>query len=127
MLTHFQCDKCHFRKIQRRDPEKISVKDGRLFVTIRWATLDYLWSKEPGKVKGNLTTMKRLGQVGVKKLGMETWLPTMGTFPLVDELGMSLACTNLRFYLINVRHAGHFQWYSMRKAPTAWENIYGAR
>ena len=63
MLTHFQCDKCHFRNIQGRDPDVISEKDMRLLVTIRRDTLDEFLSRETGAVKGNLTIVKRLWKV----------------------------------------------------------------
>ena len=40
----------------------MSVKDGRLLVTIRRTTLDEFWSRDPGTVKGNFMTVKRLGK-----------------------------------------------------------------
>ena len=63
MLTHFQCDKCHFTNIQGRDPNTLSEKDMRLLVTTKRDTLDKFWSGETGTVKGTLTMVKRLGKV----------------------------------------------------------------
>ena len=77
-------------------------------------------------VKGNLTMVKGLGKVAGDELGLETWIPHMGPFPLVDELRIILACSTLIFSFQKGRHAGHLQWDSMRKSPMAWANIYGA-
>ena len=63
MLTHFQCDKCHFINIQGRNPDALSEKDVRLLVVIRRATLDEFGIREPGAVKGNLAMVKRLEKV----------------------------------------------------------------
>ena len=104
MLTHFQCDKCHFRNIQGREPDTLSENEMRLLATIRRATLDEFWSTEPGTVKGNLTMVNRLGKVAGDELGLYKWLPPMGTYPILDEVGMSLTCTTLMFYL---RKGGH--------------------
>ena len=72
-----------------------------------------------------MTIVNRLWEVAGDGLVLETWLPNMGPFLLVDELGMSLACTTLRFYFRKGRHAEHLKWDSMMKEPTAWANIYG--
>ena len=69
--------------------------------------------------------VKRLGKVARDELGLDTWLPPMGPLPLVNEVGMSLACTYLLFYLRKGRHDEHLQWDLMRKATTAWANIHG--
>ena len=123
LLTHFQCDKCHFRNIEGRDPDALIEKDVRLLVTIIRNTLDEFWRRDPGMVKGKLTTAKRLGKVAGGELGLETWLPPMGPFPLVDEVGMSLACTTFRFSFRKGINTEHLQWDLTRKAPTPWTNL----
>ena len=40
MLTHFQCDKCQFGKINGRYPDSLAEKDMRSMVLVRRATLD---------------------------------------------------------------------------------------
>ena len=50
----------------------MSVKDRRLLVTIRRATLDALWCREMGKVKGNLKMVKSMGKLAGDKLGLGT-------------------------------------------------------
>ena len=90
------------------------------------ATLDTFCIREPGTVEVNLTMVNRLVKVAVNELGLDTWLSHMVPFPLVDEVGIISACTIFTFSLKKGRHTGHLQWESMRKAPTAWANIYGA-
>ena len=38
---------------------------------------------------------------------------------------MVLACVTLMLSLLKGVYVGHLQWESMRKAQTAWSNIYG--
>ena len=56
---------------------------------------------------------------------LEDLFPHIGTYALNYEVGMSMACVTLRLSLINSRCVGHLQWYSIRKAPTPWANLYG--
>ena len=63
MLTHFQCDKCHFRNIQGRDPYALLENYTRLLVTIIRAALDAYRSREPVTFKVQLTMVKRLEKV----------------------------------------------------------------
>jgi len=42
----FQCDLCHFRNIQKRNPIHNKVEDMRLLRCIRRANLDAMWSRE---------------------------------------------------------------------------------
>ena len=72
MLTHFQCEKCHFRKIQRRDPDVLSEKYTRLLVMIKIVTLDEFCIRDPRTVKRNLTMVKILDKVPGNELGLET-------------------------------------------------------
>ena len=69
-------------------------------------------------VKGNLTMVKSLGRLERNALGLETWIPPMGPYTIIDKVRMSLACTTLIFSLRKEIHAEHLQWYFMRKAPT---------
>ena len=80
-------------------------------VNIRRTAFDEFCSWEPVTVKGNLTMVKMLGEVTGGELVMETWISPMGHYPLVYEVGMSLAYTTLIFSLIKVIHAKHLKWY----------------
>ena len=50
----------------------------------------------------------------------------MGTYLLKGEVGMGVACVIFILSLRKGGDIGHLKWYSMRKPPTAWANIYGA-
>ena len=50
----------------------------------------------------------------------------MGTYLLKGDMVVGVLCVTLRLSLRNGRYVGHLQWDRMRKAPTAWANIYGA-
>ena len=63
LLTHFQCDLCHFSNIQVREPNTQGEKYTRLMATIRKATLDVFVIREPGTVRGDLTMAKKLRKV----------------------------------------------------------------
>ena len=45
VLTHFQCDLCHFWNLKVIDPAKGSDKDEKLAIAIRQASLDALWRR----------------------------------------------------------------------------------
>jgi hypothetical protein len=53
LLTHFQCEKCHFRNIQGRDPIRQDRGDELLMKCIRRASLDAFWSREDSTVRGS--------------------------------------------------------------------------
>ena len=40
-------------------------------------------------------------------------------------MGRGVVCVTLRLYPIKGIYVGHLQWDSTRKAPTAWDNLYG--
>ena len=70
---------------------------------------------DPGTVKGKLTIVNRLGKVEGDELGLGTWIPPMETYPILDEVGIILACTTLISSLRKGIHSEHLQWESMRK------------
>ena len=83
LITHFQCDQCHFINIQGRDPYALSENDMILLVKIRRATLDAFWSRGPGKVKVNFNMVNSLGKVVGDELVLETWIPPLGIYPIL--------------------------------------------
>ena len=48
----FECDLCHFRNMNKRDPVWERAKDVRTFTAIRRAQLDVFWARRPGTVGG---------------------------------------------------------------------------
>ena len=56
----FQCDLCHFRNIQLRDPRIESKQDKNMLIAIRRANLDSFWGRSAGTIKNNKTNLRRL-------------------------------------------------------------------
>lgn len=122
-ITPFQCDLCHFRNVQQRNPVPVSGKDVGMFVTIRRANLDAFWGREPGTVSTNLATLRRGYTMG-SGAGMREPLPPRGPFPLRDDCGMKAAYMLLENSLRPGKYAGHLQWDSARGMTTAYANAY---
>ena len=69
--------------------------------------------------------LRNMVTVSKKELGFEGWFTPLITYPLKDDVGMGVACVNLRLSLRKGRYVGHLPWDSMGKFRTAWANIYG--
>jgi len=93
-MCQFQCDLCHFRNIQRRDPVIGNVKDSLSLRCVWRANLDAMWAREPTTVGGNLREVKKLLEKG-SLLGHapESLVVPAGPFPLRDDQLMSVAST----------------------------------
>ena len=124
LSTHFQCDLCHFRNMKGRYQAEGSEKDEKLVIAKRRTSLDILRIREPGTLRGNLTMLSNMGKMSREELGLEYWLPPLGTYPLKDEVSIVVVCVTLRMYLRKGRYVGHLQWESMRKVPISWSNLY---
>ena len=94
-------------------------------VTIWWASLDSFWSQEPVTGRGNFSMLIKLVMADKEELGFEDCFPPLCTYPCKEDLGMGVACVNLRLFLRKVRYVGHMQWDSMSKSPITWANLYG--
>ena len=46
MITHFQCDLCHFQNMVKRNPNPKSHTDNILLTAIRRANIDAFWARE---------------------------------------------------------------------------------
>jgi hypothetical protein len=93
-MCQFQCDLCHFRNIQRRDPVIGNVKDSLSSRCIRRANLDAMWAREPTTVGGNLREIKKVLEKGsVLGYAPESLVVPAGPFPLRDDRLMSVAST----------------------------------
>jgi hypothetical protein len=49
LITHFQCNLCTFRNVQRRDPVENESTDDLMMACIRQANLNLLWKPEECK------------------------------------------------------------------------------
>ena len=59
-IVPFQCDLCHFRNIQGRNPGIQPQQDKTLLIGIRRAILDSFWSRATSTVKNNASGVKVL-------------------------------------------------------------------
>jgi hypothetical protein len=69
LMICFQCDGCHFRNVQNRDPQG-SAEDDLFLLAIRRATLDSFSSREASTVEGNLREGRQIDRVAAQ-LGIE--------------------------------------------------------
>ena len=99
-------------------------EDDTLLCAIRRYSLGYLWIRRPITIRNNLIMLIRLHEVGDEVLGLVEGLPNLGLFPLKYEVGIGVAYYTLMIYMRKGKNSGHLQWDSMRKAPTAWRNIF---
>ena len=116
----FQCDICHFRNLNHRDPIEDRHQDRNTLVAIRRANLDSFWGREPRTVIDNLGRLRHIYQVGRHTVSLEESLPMMVPFPLEDVVGMGTAIVVLEQSLRPGTYAHYLQYDSMRKYRTAF-------
>ena len=66
--------------------------------------------------------MEKLRKLVGEELGLEEWIPPLGTYTLTYEVVTSLDCKDLRFLLRKRKHTEHLKWESTRKGSIAWDN-----
>lgn len=126
LITPFQCELCHFRNIQKRNPSPSNVKDNRCLEDFRHANINAFWSREPSTVKANLGQARKMEDIGEEYYGFNSVSPPMGPFPLEDTFGMKAAVTLLRRSLDPGRHERTIQFSTARKLRSAFSNAYHA-
>ena len=88
-------------------------------ICIRRASLDAMWSREVSKVSGILNRLRRDYDDIKVSLCIAEPLPVLGRDDVSDRVGMSVAILTLNASLRKGKYAGHLQYDSMRKTPTA--------
>ena len=73
LMILFQCELCHFRNLKGLDPGKGDA-DIRLLRTIRRATLDAFWAREPSTVEATRRDSKKIVEIS-QSLGLDDTLP----------------------------------------------------
>jgi hypothetical protein len=63
----FQCDLCHFRNIQKRDPDS-SLQDALMLRCIRRANLDSFWARETATVLATGREMRQIARADCRSL-----------------------------------------------------------
>ena len=120
----FECDLCHFRNLNRRDPVWDCSKDTGTLEAIRRVLLDVFWAREEGTVKGNLGRMRRdYADVRSRYNVGDRLLPYFPTHILEDRVGMAMAITMLTATLREGNYGPHIQYATARKSRTWQRNI----
>ena len=124
-MVPFQCELCHFRNIQGRNPIMELQSDDMLLEFARRASLDAFWKSEPATVKTNTGAINRIIKTQ-QKFQMHSLLPQMGPNPLEDTWGMGQAIAVLDKSLDKGRYASNVQWSTFRKTCSALTNAFQA-
>ena len=122
----FECDLCHFRNINGRDPLTDSKKDDYLLLLIRRASLDAFWSRETSTVSGNFRRLQRDYFDITSKVHIRDLLPVLGSDKVEDRVGMKVVVTTLNTSTRAGKYQATIQWDTMRDTPTCFNNAYKA-
>ena len=126
VFAPFQCDKCWFQNLKKRNPTINSQADDRLLVFIRRANLDMFWSRTAGTVSGSRLGIKRIIKESLL-LGFQPSLEPLGPWPVRDDWGFGLALVTLRASLDPGRNAKtHTQYDTIRKLASSYTNHFEA-
>ena len=126
MICRFQCDLCHFRNIQKRDPNpEVIVQDALMLRCIRRANLDTFWARETSTVLANGREMRIMARKAAL-VGMACPTPDLGPYPVVDEQGMGIAVLILMRSLDPGRNEEFVQYNTARKMRAAFANFWQA-
>ena len=122
----FQCDLCHFRNIQGRDPRGESRQDRNVMIAVRRANLDAFWGRSSSTIQGNKSNLKRLVNIAKDEYGINHPLPEMGPHEIQDNWGMGLAIMLLRKSLDKGLYGPTVQFETARRLRSAYSNLWGA-
>ena len=124
LILPFQCELCHFRNCQGRDPVMKDAKDALCMMYIRRAILDSFWSRAPSTPKDVSATLRKV-RLSSLKLGLYCMFPPMGPFPLEDSFGMQAALAVLdRSQDRTGKYEEYVQPNTYRKVQSALSNLY---
>ena len=122
-ICPFQCDLCHFRNIQFRNPIVGSRQDMNLLVGIRRANLDAFWGRSSSTVSTNKSNLKRLFSIASDDYGMKAILPEMGLHELCDSWGMDIAMVLLGKSLDKGLYGPNVQFETVRKLRSSYSSL----
>jgi hypothetical protein len=126
LLTHFQCNLCTFRNIQRRDPIEGKPTDDLMMCCIWWANLDAFLSREKSTVSSNLGNVAKAIQTS-KQFDMRMPYETLGPMPVEDLTGHRVAIHMLLTSLEPGLYSKNYkQFDTIRKMRSAFSNAWGA-
>lgn len=127
LMCPFECDLCHFRNMNQRDPDLTSAKDRFTMVGIRRSNLDALWARESSTVKSNLNRMRAdyKSTLQIFSVG-ENFLPQLGNPRLEDRVGMKVALATLAASLRKGNHTSNVQFETVRRTRTWYGDVFDA-
>jgi hypothetical protein len=123
-VSPFQCDRCWFVNLEKREPIAGLRVDDRLLGYIRRVNLDIMWSREPGTVLGSYRQLVKMNKL-CNDLGMSNINIKRGPWPVEDNCGFRLAIIMLRASQEKGRNdSSYVQYDSIRKIRTGFSNAY---
>ena len=126
VFAPFQCDKCWFRNLTKRNPSLVSQAGLRLLAIIRRANLDLFWSRTAGTVDKSRLGIKRIVNESLA-LGFQPTLEPLEPWPVSDDWGFGIALVILETSLNPGRNAStHTQYDTVRKLASAYTNHFEA-
>ena len=124
LMCPFQCDLCHFRNIQKRDPGP-DPRDAYAMMAIRRATLDSFWARESSTVLANQREQKHDIKAS-EAYGMSCNRRSQPAEPyrVEDDWGMYEAIALLHRSLDKGRNKPTVQFSTMRKLRAFFSNVF---
>ncbi len=123
LITPFQCELCHFRNIQDRDPVVGNKKDESFLEHMRRVTLDAFWGREASTVRSNLGLLRRAAKTEDTFGCVNKIIPAVGPYPLEDTFGMGAAIAVLDKSMDPGRYEVYVQWATFRKMRSSLTNV----
>ena len=120
----FQCDRCWFVNLHKREPNDLSLSDIRLQAYIRRVNLDIFWCREPSTVKSTLAALAK-GRKMSSELGLPPIRVPVGSWPVGDTCGFQVALEMLKASQQPGKNVSSYtQFDSIRKIRTGYLNAY---
>ena len=94
LMCMFQCEVCHFRNMEGRDPEDVG-SDEKILRYIRRANLDAFWARRPATVYPHFLEVRAIIK-DADEMGIKPPLPERGPLALQDTCGMGAAVLLLK-------------------------------
>jgi hypothetical protein len=126
LMTPFQCELCHYRNINSRDPQIGDPKAREFNFMCRNVSMNAFWSAETSTVRSNLLQARKIEKIG-DTCGIDSISPPLGPYPLRDTFRMKVAMVLLKRSLDPGWNDKHIQFVSTaRKIRSAFSNVYHA-
>ena len=124
LCASFQCDRCWFVNLKKREPNMEDVVVKMLMPYIRRVILDSFWSKETSTVYNNyLVTVKKMKLT--MDMDLEPQVEPRGPCPVADSQGFQTALEMVRQSRYKGRNATDYQQFdSIRKFRWASSNEF---